>query len=58
MSITEGMCDLALEKASETGSGKITRINVVIGEFTGLVGDCIRLYFAILAKDTITEGAN
>ena len=57
ISITEGILKLALEKATEAEATKITSINLVIGELSGIVGDCVQFYFDILAKDTIAEGA-
>jgi len=56
-SITESMLNLALEKANEAGAGKITRINLVVGELSGVVGECVQFYFDFLAKETIANGA-
>jgi hydrogenase nickel incorporation protein HypA/HybF len=56
-SITESMLSLALEKAREARAGKITRINLVLGELSGVVGDCVQQYLEILGKDTIARGA-
>jgi hydrogenase nickel incorporation protein HypA/HybF len=56
-SVTESILTLALEKAGEAGAGKITRINLVIGELSGIVDDCVRFYFDHISKDTIAEGA-
>jgi hydrogenase nickel incorporation protein HypA/HybF len=51
------MLSLALEKAREAQAGKITRINLVLGELSGVVGDCVQQCFEILGKDTIARGA-
>ena len=56
-SITESILSLALEKAGEAEASKITRINLVIGELSGVVGDCVSFYFDFLSKDTIASGA-
>jgi hydrogenase nickel incorporation protein HypA/HybF len=56
-SITESMLTLVLDKAREAGAGKVTRVNLVLGELSGVVGDCVRQYFEILARDTIAGGA-
>ncbi len=56
-SITESMLSLALEKANEASAGKITRINLVVGELSGVVSECVQFYFDFLAKDTIAGGA-
>jgi hydrogenase nickel incorporation protein HypA/HybF len=56
-SITESMLSLALEKAREAKADKITRINLVVGELSGVVGDCVQFYFDFLSKGTIAGGA-
>lgn len=33
------------------------KINVVIGDMSGIVGDCVQFYFEFLGKDTAAEGA-
>ena len=57
-SITQSMLSLALEKANEAKASKITKINVVLGELSGIVDDCIQFYFDFLSKDTIAAEAD
>lgn len=57
-SITESMLALALEKANEAKAGKIIRINLVVGELSGVVSECVQFYFDFLSKDTIASGAD
>ncbi len=56
-SITESLLSLALEKAKEAKAKKITRINVVFGELSGVVGECVQFYFDVISKDTLAGGA-
>ncbi|MBA7696869.1 Hydrogenase maturation factor HypA [subsurface metagenome] len=56
-SITESMLSLALEKANEASAGKITRINLVVGELSGIVSECVQFYFDAISKGTIASGA-
>jgi hydrogenase nickel incorporation protein HypA/HybF len=56
-SITESMLSLALEKAGEARAKKITRINLVIGDLSGVVSECVQFYFDFLSRDTIAGGA-
>jgi len=56
-SITESMLSLALEKAGEAKAARITRINLVVGELAGVVGDCVQFYFDAISKNTIASGA-
>lgn len=55
--ITESILSLALEKANEAKAGRIARVNLVLGELSGIVGECVQQYFEILGKDTIAGGA-
>ncbi len=58
LSITQSILSIALEKANEIKSGKITRINVTLGELSGVVDECVKFYFDFLSKDTIASGAS
>lgn len=55
--ITQNMLDLVLEKAEEAGAREVKRINLVIGEMTGVVKECVQFYFNFLGKGTIAEEA-
>jgi hydrogenase nickel incorporation protein HypA/HybF len=55
--ITENIVNIALDKASEAQASKITQINLVIGELSGFIIDCIQFYFDSLSKDTIAQEA-
>jgi len=57
-SITQSMLSLALEKANEAKASKITQINLVVGELSGIVDECVKFYFEFLSKDTIASGAS
>ncbi len=58
LSITESILSIALEKANEIKSGKITKINVTLGELSGVVDECVKFYFDFLSKDTIAAEAS
>ena len=55
--VTESMLTLALEKAGEAKATKIKRINLVIGELSGVVSECVQFYFDVISKNTIAGGA-
>ena len=57
-SIVESILNLALEKARESNARKIVSINLVVGDYTGVVDDAVNFYFGFLSKDTIAAGAN
>jgi len=55
--ITREMFDLVLKEAEKAGARKVDKIDLVIGEMTGAVGESVRFYFDLLSKGTIVEGA-
>ena len=57
LAITEQILNIALDEAKAAQAGKITRINLVIGELSGVVSDCVLFYFDFLKKDTAAEEA-
>jgi len=57
LGVSENIVNIALAKASEARASKITQINLVVGELSGFVPDCIQFYFDVLSKDTIAQGA-
>jgi len=57
MAIAQSMLDLALEQAEKAGARKLGKINLIIGEMTGVVGKSMQFYFDFISKSTIAEGA-
>lgn len=58
LSITQSILSIALEQAEVAKAAKVTRINVAIGELTGIVDESVRFYFELLSQDTIAAGAS
>jgi len=56
-SITESILKTVIEKANESNAKSVKKINLVIGEETGFMGDSIQFYFDKYSKGTIAEGA-
>ncbi len=57
LSITQNILSIAVEKAREAKADKITKINIIIGELSGIVNECVQTCFDFLSKDTIADGA-
>lgn len=57
-SITQSILSIALEKAGAVDAGKITRINLVTGELSGIVDESVEFYFDFLRRDTIAAEAS
>jgi hydrogenase nickel incorporation protein HypA/HybF len=58
LSSTQSILSVVLEKAKVAQAGKITKINLTIGELSGIVDDCVQFYFDIISKDTIAAEAS
>ena len=57
LSIVESLLNLALENAKKAGARKIVSINLVVGDYTGVLEDAVNYYFGFLSKNTIASGA-
>jgi hydrogenase nickel incorporation protein HypA/HybF len=57
-SITQAMLNLALKHAERHYATRLVRINLAIGEVSGVVDIHVQLYFDFLSKGTIAEGAH
>jgi len=57
LGITQNVLDIALEHAKNFNANKIVKINLVVGEMTGVVDECVRFYFDFISKDTIASEA-
>jgi hydrogenase nickel incorporation protein HypA/HybF len=56
-SIVESILILALKNAGKANARKIIHINLVVGDYTGVLEDAVNFYFGFLSKDTIAAGA-
>ena len=57
LSITESILKIALQHAEQAGAKRITQLNLVIGELSGVVGESVQFYWDMIAQDTIAEGS-
>ncbi len=58
LSITQNILSIALGKAKEVQASKVTKINLIIGELSGVVDECVEFYFDLLSNDTIAARAS
>ena len=56
-SIVHSILALALQNAEKANARKIVTINLVVGDYTGVVEESVNFYFSFLSKDTIAAGA-
>ena len=57
-SITQSILSITLEKANAAQAKRVAKINLTIGELSGIVSDCVQFYFDFLSKDTIAAEAS
>ena len=57
LAITQNILDIVLDEAKAAQASRITRINLVIGELSGVASDCVEFYFDFLKKDNAAEQA-
>jgi hydrogenase nickel incorporation protein HypA/HybF len=56
LAATEHLLALALEHAEAAGARRITAINVVAGDLSGVLDDAMQLYVDLLSRGTRAEG--
>ena len=57
LAITQSMIDLIDREAKDKGFQKVLAIRLRVGEYSGLVPECLLEFFPIAAKGSIAEGA-
>jgi len=57
LAVTDSIVKIVQEKGAEVGALRVTSINLVVGDWSGLVDDCIQFYFDILSEGTLARGA-
>ncbi len=56
--ITEQIVKTADRFCREEGGSRVLKVNMVIGDYSGYVGEAIQTYFGIIADGTLCEGAS
>lgn len=57
MAIVQSVLDIALSAAEKAGAGRVTQINIKMGEYSDVVPAVLRDYFAVAARGTLAQGA-
>ncbi len=57
LSVTESIISICLKHAYMNNANRIKKINITLGELTGIVDQCVTFYWDMLAKDTIAADA-
>ncbi|HDP79476.1 MAG TPA: hydrogenase maturation nickel metallochaperone HypA [Spirochaetes bacterium] len=57
LSIMGSILDIVLEHAGKNGAGRVSKINLEVGELSDLLPEWMQMYFDFVSKDTIAEKA-
>ena len=57
LAITQSILDIAQKAAREHGAKQVKSVRIMLGEYSGVVPQCIQYYFDVISKDTLAEGA-
>ncbi len=56
--ITQRIIEIASEAARERGAGRITKVQLVVGDASGYMADSIQLYFDLISAGSPCEGVS
>ena len=57
LAITQNILSVVLDEARAAQAKKVTRIDLVIGELSGIEGDCVQFNFEYVKRGDIAEEA-
>jgi len=55
--ITEHIIEIAEKHCRENGGSRVLRVDLVIGDYSGYVGSSVQMYFDVISRGTVCEGA-
>ena len=55
--ITEQIIKIAEEEARKANASRVAKITLVVGDYSGFIGESIQMYFDIISKGTLCDGA-
>jgi hydrogenase nickel incorporation protein HypA/HybF len=55
--ITQQIVKIAENSARENQANRVVKVNLVVGDYSGFIGESIQMYFDAISKGTLCEGA-
>ncbi|MCR5035436.1 MAG: hydrogenase maturation nickel metallochaperone HypA [Clostridia bacterium] len=56
--ITQQIVKIADQHCRENGGTRVIKVNMVIGDYSGYVGEAMQAYFDVITEGTLCEGAS
>ena len=56
--ITEQIIKIAEKHCRQAGAQRVKKVKLVIGDYSGYVGDSVQMYFDLIGEGTLCEGAD
>ncbi|MBC7247379.1 MAG: hydrogenase maturation nickel metallochaperone HypA [Actinobacteria bacterium] len=57
LGVTESIAGIVLRHAAMNGATRVVRVNIKLGELTGIVDHYVSFYWDMVTKDTVAQGA-
>ena len=57
LALTEGILSIVEQEGKKSGFTRVLEITLKVGEFSGVIPECLREFFPIASKGTLAEGA-
>jgi len=57
LALTEGIIEIVREQAEKNGFARVLEIRLKVGEYSGVIPECLQEFFPIASRGTKAEGA-
>ena len=57
LALTEGIIQIVREQAEKNGFARVLEIRLKVGEYSGVIPECLQEFFPIASRGTKAEGA-
>lgn len=57
LAITQSILEIAQKAAAQHQVKRVREVRIKLGEYSGVVPQCIQYYFDVISKGTVAEGA-
>lgn len=57
LSLTEALLEVVLRHAKKHEAGRVTAVDILVGELSGFVDESIQFYWELVAQGTVAEGS-